>query len=118
MGKNMFNYTQYDEEKCDFLEIAPLSELPNGGRLFLELDGQAIVLFNLAGALYAIADTCSHDHGPLGDGELDGHAVICPRHGARFDVRSGKALTFPAVVDIPAYPVRVVGEMIEVGLPK
>ena len=114
----MFNYTHYDEEKCDFLEIAPLSELPNGGRLFLELDGQAIVVFNIAGALFAIADTCSHDNGPLGDGELDGHEIVCPRHGARFDVQSGKALHYPAVVDIPAYPVRVVDGNIQVGLPK
>ena len=114
----MYNYSYYDENQCDFIEIAPLTDLPNGGRLFLEIDGQAIVLFNIADQLFAIADTCSHDGGPLGDGELEDHAVICPRHGARFDLTTGKALTFPAVVDIPAYPVRVVGGMISIGLPK
>ncbi len=114
----MFNYSTYLPDQCDFIEIAPLSDLPNGGRLFVEIDGQAIVLFNIANQLFAIADTCSHDGGPLGDGELDEHAVICPRHGARFDLPTGKALTYPAVVDIPVYPVRVVGEMIQLGLPK
>ena len=114
----MYNYSYYDENQCDFIEIAPLTDLPNGGRLFIEIDGQAIVLFNIADQLFAIADTCSHDGGPLGDGELEDHAVICPRHGARFDLTTGKALTFPAVVDIPAYPVRVVGGMISIGLPK
>jgi 3-phenylpropionate/trans-cinnamate dioxygenase ferredoxin subunit len=114
----MFNYLTYPPDQCDFVDIAPLSELPNGERLFLEVDGQPIIMFNIAEQLFAIADTCSHDHGLLGDGELDGHEVICPRHGARFDVRSGKALTYPAVVDIPAYPVRVVDGVIQLGLPK
>lgn len=114
----MFNYTAYTPDQCDFVEICPENELPNGERLFVDLDGQMIVIFNLAGVLYAIADTCSHDNGPLGDGELDGHEIVCPRHGARFDVRSGKALRYPAVVDIPAYPVRVVAGMIQVGVPR
>ncbi|MDI6770067.1 MAG: non-heme iron oxygenase ferredoxin subunit, partial [Anaerolineales bacterium] len=73
---------------------------------------------NIAGNLYAIADVCSHDEGPLGDGDLEGHEIACPRHGARFDIRSGQALQLPAVVDIPAYPVRVRGDMIEIGIPK
>jgi 3-phenylpropionate/trans-cinnamate dioxygenase ferredoxin subunit len=60
---------------------------------------------------------CSHDDGPLGDGELEHSEVICPRHGAHFDISNGKALSLPAVEDIPAYPTRVVGESIEVGLP-
>ena len=114
----MFNYIPYTPEQCDFINVAPEGALPNGERLFLDVDGLAIVVFNIAGTLFAIADTCSHDGGPLGDVELDGDAVICPRHGARFDVRSGKALSLPAIEDIPAYPVRVVGGMIEVGLPK
>jgi 3-phenylpropionate/trans-cinnamate dioxygenase ferredoxin subunit len=75
------------------------------------------VIFNIAGGLFAIGDVCSHDDGPLGDGMLDGEQVVCPRHGARFDLRSGEALGLPAVVDIPAYPVRVVEAQIEVGIP-
>ncbi len=114
----MYNYTAIDPETCDFIEVAPESELPNGGRLFLDVDGLVIVVFNIAGKLFAIADTCSHDEGPLGDGELDGFGIACPRHGARFDVRTGKVLTLPAIEDIPAYPVRVSDGMIEVGVPK
>ncbi len=114
----MFNYTQYDESQVDFIEIAPLSELPPGERLFVEIEGQPIVLFNIAGRVFAIGDVCTHDNGPLGDGEVEGHEVICPRHGARFDLRTGQALLLPAVVDIPAYPVRVREGQIEVGIPK
>jgi len=114
----MFNYTTLDPTDCEFIAVAAVDELPNGERLFIEIDDLALVVFNIAGDYYAIADLCSHDEGPLGDGELDGHEVICPRHGARFDVRTGKALTLPAVEDIPAYPVRVQDGQIEVGLPK
>jgi 3-phenylpropionate/trans-cinnamate dioxygenase ferredoxin subunit len=112
------NYTQVDPEKLEFVPVAGVEDLPSGERLFLEIDDFNIVVFNIAGDLYAIADICSHDDGPLGDGELESeHSIACPRHGARFDIRSGKALTLPAVVDIPAYPVRVNHGQIEVGIP-
>ena len=114
----MFNYTTLDEMKLEFVEIAPASELPNGERLFLEIEGKAIVIFNIAGQLFAIGDVCTHDDGPLGDGDLDGFNIVCPRHGAEFDVRTGKVVQMPAVVDIPAYPVKVVDGMIQVGIPK
>lgn len=114
----MFNYTTLDETKLEFVEIAPASELPNGERLFLELEGRAIVLFNIAGQLFAIGDVCTHDDGPLGDGDLEGFNIVCPRHGAEFDVRTGRVMQMPAVVDIPAYPVKIVDEMIQIGMPK
>ena len=114
----MFNYTTLDEMKLEFVEIAPASELPNGERLFLEIEGKAIVIFNIAGQLFAIGDVCTHDDGPLGDGDLEGFNIVCPRHGAEFDVRTGKVVQMPAVVDIPAYPVTVVDGMIQVGIPK
>lgn len=114
----MFNYTTYDKTRAEFVEIAPASELPNGERLFLEIEGRAIVIFNIADQLFAVGDICTHDDGPLGDGDLEGFNIVCPRHGAEFDVRTGKAVQMPAVVDIPAYPVKVVEGMIMVGLPK
>lgn len=114
----MFNYTQLDETKIEYVEIAPVSEVPNGERLFVEIEGRPIVIFNIAGQLFAIGDVCTHDDGPLGDGDLEGYNIVCPRHGAEFDVRTGKVMQMPAVVDIPAYPVRVVEGMIQVGVPK
>lgn len=114
----MFNYTTFDETKIEFAEIAPASELPSGERLFLEIDGRAIVIFNIADQLFAIGDVCTHDDGPLGDGDLEGYNIVCPRHGAEFDVRTGQVVQMPAVVDIPAYPVKVVEGMIQVGIPK
>jgi 3-phenylpropionate/trans-cinnamate dioxygenase ferredoxin subunit len=112
------NYTQLDPAECEFFEIALLDDLPNGERIFVEIGENYLVVFNIGGQFFAIEDVCTHDDGPLGDGELEGYQVACPRHGARFDVRTGKALTFPAVEDISAYPIRIVGGKIEIGLPK
>ena len=114
----MFNYASLDESKIEFVEIAPASELPNGERLFVEVADRPLVIFNIAGQYFAIGDVCTHDDGPLGDGEIEGFNIVCPRHGAEFDVRTGKVMQMPAVVDIPAYPIRVVEGMIQVGIPK
>lgn len=114
----MFNYAAIDESKIEFVEIAPVSDLPNGERLFVDLSDKPIVIFNIAGQLFAIGDVCSHDDGPLGDGLLEDHNIVCPRHGAEFDVRTGKAVAMPAVIDIPAYPVKLVDGNIFVGIPK
>jgi 3-phenylpropionate/trans-cinnamate dioxygenase ferredoxin subunit len=114
----MFNYTQAELEKVEFVEIAPTSELPADERMFVTIEDKPIVIFNIAGNLYAIGDVCTHDEGPLGDGEIEGCDIICPRHGARFDIRTGKTMGLPAVVDIPAYPVRVRDGMIEIGIPR
>jgi 3-phenylpropionate/trans-cinnamate dioxygenase ferredoxin component len=104
------------EQAIEYIQVAPVEDLPPGERLFIEVDERPVVIINLAGIFYAIADACTHDDGPLGEGEIDDHQIICPRHGARFDLRNGKALTFPAVVDTPSYPVRVVDGWIEIGL--
>jgi 3-phenylpropionate/trans-cinnamate dioxygenase ferredoxin component len=114
----MFNYLKLDSAECDFVEIAPIGELPEGERMFIEIDRTPIVLFNISGVIFAIADVCSHDDGPLGDGDLIGFEITCPRHGASFDVSTGKVLSLPAIVDIPAYPVRLIEGQIQVGLPR
>ena len=113
----MYDYGKLDENRFEFVAIAPNSELGDGERLFVEIDNLPIVIFNISGELFAIGDICSHDDGPLGDGELENLQVICPRHGARFDLRSGEAATLPAVEDIPAYPIRIIDGQIEVGIP-
>lgn len=114
----MFNYRMSDPATCQFYDVISQDELGNGERAFVEIDRQPIVLFNIGGEFFAIADVCSHDDGPLGEGDLEGVTITCPRHGAQFDLRNGKALTLPAVQDIAAYPVRVENGMIQVGIPK
>ena len=114
----MYNYATLDPSKVEYVEIAPADQLPQGERMYLEADGRQIVIFNMAGKLFAIGDVCSHDNGPVGDGEIEGDEIICPRHGGRFDIRTGKATSLPAVEDIPSYPVRVVDGMIQLGLPR
>ena len=114
----MFNYISLDPSKIEFVEIAPASELPSGGRLFVEVADKPIVIFNIAGQFFAIGDVCTHDDGPLGDGTIEGFHIVCPRHGAEFDVRTGKAMQMPAVVDIPAHPVQVRDGNIFIGIPK
>lgn len=113
----MYSYSHLDPRNCEFIAVGSVDDVQNGKRLFIEIDGKPIVLFNIAGNFYAIADLCSHDDGPLGDGRLEGFEIVCPRHGARFDVRTGEVLSLPAVVNIPAYPVRVQDGQIEIGLP-
>ena len=113
------NYRELEADKLDFVIVGELDALPNGERLFVEIDDFQIVVFNIAGKIFAIADVCPHDDGPLGDGEFESEfEIACPRHGARFDVRNGKALTYPAVLDIPAFPVRIEDGNIEIGIPK
>jgi len=114
----MFNYTQVDSANSQFFEILPEDELKDGERLFIEIGGKSIVLFKIAGEYFAIGDICSHDNGPVGDGEIEGNEIICPRHGGRFDIHTGKATSLPALVDIPAYPVRVNNDKVEIGIPK
>jgi len=99
-----------------FIEIGLEEEIPVNERVFVEFEGRQIVIINLAGKLFAVGDVCTHDNGPAGDGELDGHELICPRHGARFDIRSGKATRAPAFTDIPSFPVRVEDGKIFIGI--
>jgi 3-phenylpropionate/trans-cinnamate dioxygenase ferredoxin component len=105
-----------DENQIQYVEIAGEDELPVNERIFLEWNEQPIVILNLAGTLYAIGDVCSHDNGPVGEGEVVGFEIICPRHGARFDIRSGKATRSPAFTDIPSYAVKVENGKIFLGI--
>lgn len=112
----MFNYKEVDSDRLEFIPVATVDELGNGQRLVFDIGGESIALFNIAGEYFAIADVCSHDDGPVAEGDLHEHEIECPRHGARFDIRTGQALSLPAVVDIPTYPVRVEGTDILIGL--
>lgn len=113
----MFNYREIESDSVEYVPVIQKEDLAEGERVFVEIDDLEIVVFNIAGGYFAIGDVCSHDDGPLGEGQTDEYEVICPRHGARFDIRTGKANSLPAVVDIPAYPIRFVGDQIEIGVP-
>ena len=109
---------ELDLSQYEFVQIVEAADLGLGQRVLVEVDQQPIAIFNVDGKYYAIGDVCTHDDGPLGDGELDGYMIICPRHGARFDIRSGSALTMPAFAPTPWYPTRVTDGWVEVGLPE
>jgi 3-phenylpropionate/trans-cinnamate dioxygenase ferredoxin subunit len=98
-----------------FVAVARTEEIPPGERAVFDVEGYYIAVFNVGGTYYAIEDICTHDDGPLADGELYGFEIECPRHGARFDIRNGKVLAMPAVVDVPWFPTRVEGDEIQVG---
>jgi 3-phenylpropionate/trans-cinnamate dioxygenase ferredoxin subunit len=90
--------------------VAKLSGIPSGTTQRIMLGGREILLCNVDGAVYAIEDVCTHDGGALDAGELEGCRIMCPRHGAYFDVRTGAALTLPAILPVPTYTVRVSGD--------
>ena len=91
------------------VEVCPLEELPPGSMKIVPAGQISIGVYNVGGELYAVEDRCSHDDGPLveGDWEPEEAVVICPRHGARFDLRSGRAVTLPAYLPVETFPVRV-----------
>jgi len=101
-----------------FVTVANATEVPVGEARVVDLPalGARLALCNVGGTIYAIDDTCTHDDGPLGAGRLDGHAIECPRHGARFDVRDGRVLRMPAAFPVRTYPTRVIDGSIQVDL--
>jgi 3-phenylpropionate/trans-cinnamate dioxygenase ferredoxin component len=90
-------------------------DVPPGRTRGCTVDGHDVLVCNVDGEFYAIADVCTHDRGPLGEGRLRGAVIECPRHGARFDVRDGSVKAPPAVRPIETYPVEVRDDMIEVS---
>lgn len=100
----------------EYVKVAETDELRPGEKMLIEVDGHFIALINVDGNYYAIDDVCTHDGGPLAEGDLEGHQIICPRHGARFDVRTGEALSMPAFEPVPTYEVKVEGKDILIAL--
>jgi 3-phenylpropionate/trans-cinnamate dioxygenase ferredoxin subunit len=94
----------------DFVRVCKSSDIPDPGKAVFEVEERFVVIFHLDGEFYALDDACTHDGGPLGEGTIDGFQIICPRHGARFDIRTGQAMTMPAVQSTPSHEVRIDGE--------
>jgi 3-phenylpropionate/trans-cinnamate dioxygenase ferredoxin subunit len=98
------------------IEVGPVEELPPCEVKIVRAGDIAIGVYNLGGEFYAIEDRCSHDDGPLAEGDFeceDGFAV-CPRHGAHIDIRTGAALTLPAVEPVKTFPVRIEDGIVKV----
>lgn len=87
--------------------VARVEDIPPGARLHFDLEEESVIVLNIDGEFYCIADLCTHDGGRLEDGEVLDCQIECPRHGARFDVRTGKVTRLPATDPIPVYPVQV-----------
>lgn len=100
---------------ADYITIATTEEVKPGERIVVEIGRKWIAVFNVDGTYYAVEDRCTHDDGPLADGELFDCEIECPRHGARFDVRTGEVTAPPANVNVPTYEVRVEGDEIQVA---
>lgn len=101
---------------AEFVTVAQAGDFNSGDRIVVELKGHYIAVFKVGDKFYAIEDVCTHDDGPLAEGELDGYAIECPRHGARFDIRSGKVLSMPAITDVPRYEVQIVGDNVQIAV--
>lgn len=91
----------------DWIIVAEADAVKPGEVRVVDVDGTAIAVFNVAGEFFALEDVCTHDGGQLTGGCIEGGEVVCPRHGARFSIRSGEALTPPAYEPTAVFPIRV-----------
>lgn len=99
----------------EFITVAKVHEVQPGERIVVEYGQHWVVIFNVDNKYYAIEDLCTHDDGPLAEGELRDSVIECPRHGATFDITTGKVLSAPALVDVPSYTVRISGDDIQIA---
>ena len=97
-----------------FVKVGKIEDVPPGSAKVYEVEGRAVAVCNVDGDLFAVDDVCTHDEGSLEQGYMDGFEIECPRHGARFDVRSGDVTALPAVVSIDTFKVRVEGDDVEI----
>ncbi len=99
-----------------FVEVAKLSKIPESGAVAVEVEGTTVALVRLQGAVYALADSCPHEAGPLSEGQLLGEDIECPWHRSCFNVKTGRVTRDPATEDVATYKVRIVGDAVEVEI--
>lgn len=99
----------------EFVAVAKTSEIEEGQVKVVHVDDAPVGITKVEGEFFAFADVCTHDDGPVAEGDLDEYAIECPRHGAKFDIRTGRVLQLPAVVPIPVYAVKIDGDVIQVS---
>ena len=102
---------------AEFQTVAKASDVSSGQMKIVDLGGEQVVIANVDGAYFAFSNTCPHEDGPLGEGELEGGVVTCPWHSTTFDVRTGKALEGVTDDPVPTYEVQLVGEEIQIRKP-
>jgi 3-phenylpropionate/trans-cinnamate dioxygenase ferredoxin subunit len=100
----------------EFVKVTSTSEIAPGQARLVNVKGRQIVLFNVEGAFFALDNACTHEEGPLAEGDVEGYEVTCPWHGARFDIRTGEVLCPPAYDAVARYNVRVTGTDLEVEI--
>ena len=100
---------------AEFVTVAKTSEIEPGQMILVEVDDEDVAVANVNGEYYAFGAECPHAGGPLEEGDVEGNIVVCPWHGAEFDMTTGKALTMPASDSISTYQVRVDGEEIQLS---
>ncbi len=98
---------------AEYVTVAQVGEIPDGGRKVVEVGETYVLIANVEGEYRAIEDVCTHDGNELSDGVIEGHTIECSRHGAIFDLRTGRG-TFPAVMPVATYPVRIEGDAVQI----
>ena len=97
-----------------FVAVARVGDIADGSAKVVRIEDTAIGVFRIGDEYFAMEDACSHDGGPLAEGSIEGEEIECPRHGARFNIRSGAVLCLPATAGVTMYPVRIMGDEIQV----
>lgn len=100
----------------DFLKVAAVGDIPPGTAKQVVVDGHKIAVVNTRGAFYAIDDTCTHEEESLAEGPVVGEIIVCPKHGSRFHLATGRVLSLPAVRPVRIYPVKVEGDDVLLSL--
>ena len=98
----------------DWVDVEAVDVIPPGSCVVVDVDDVMVAVFNIEGSFYAIEDLCSHDGGEIASGCLYGEEIECPRHGARFNVKTGKVLTAPAYEDLETFEVRIENHTVQV----
>ena len=99
---------------ADWVDVAPVEGIQNRHSVLVDVDGTMVLVFNLEGEYYAVEDVCTHDGAEIASGCLVEDAIECPRHGARFDLRTGAVLAPPAYEPLQTFPVRFDNGMVQV----
>jgi nitrite reductase/ring-hydroxylating ferredoxin subunit len=99
----------------EFTKVASTDEIPNGRMKLVDVRGVRVAVANAAGTFYAFSDECTHDGGPLSEGELEGELVTCPWHFSRFNIRTGEIVDSPAEEVITVYETKVEDGAVYVG---